>query len=128
MVRINSRHGSQPLARPWLGVQFQTIDPAVKKANSLTVDNGALVGGAADPTGQSGQTGSAVVADSPAAKAGVQDGDIITAIDSTTLDDSHPLDLVMSQLAPGKTVTLHILRNGQTVEASVTLGTRPANS
>ena len=115
----------QPLARPWLGVQFQTIDPALKKANSLTVDNGALVGGAADPTGQ---TGSAVVADSPAAKAGIQDGDIITAIDGTTLDDSHPLDLVMSQLAPGKTVTLHILRNGQTVEASVTLGTRPANS
>ena len=99
--------------------------PALKKANSLTVDNGALVGGAADPTGP---TGSAVVADSPAATAGVQDGDIITAIDGTTLDVSHPLDLVMSQLAPGKTVTLHILRNGQTVEASVTLGTRPANS
>ena len=115
----------QPLARPWLGVQFETIDPALKKANSLTVDNGALIGGSADATGQSG---SGVVADGPAAKAGVQDGDIITAIDGTTLDASHPLDLVMSQLAPGKTVTLKILRNGQTVEASVTLGTRPSNS
>ncbi len=111
----------QPLARPWLGVQFESIDPAVKKANSLPVDNGAWISSA------DGTNASAVVAGSPAEQAGVQDGDIITAIDGTAIDTSHPLDLVMSQLSPGKTVTLKILRNGQTVEASVTLGTRPAN-
>ena len=111
----------QPLARPWLGVQFESIDPALKKANSLPVDNGAWISNA------DGTNGSAVVAGSPADTAGVQDGDIITAIDGTAIDSSHPLDLVMSQLSPGKTVTLKINRNGQTVEASVTLGTRPAN-
>ena len=111
----------QPLARPWLGVQYETIDPAVKKANNLPVDNGAWISSA------DGTNGSAIVAGSPAETAGIQDGDIITAIDGTAIDSSHPLDLVMSQLSPGKTVTLKILRNGQTVEASVTLGTRPAN-
>ena len=33
----------QTLARPWLGVRFQTIDPTVKKANDLPVDNGAWI-------------------------------------------------------------------------------------
>ncbi len=33
----------------------------------------------------------------------------------------------MSQLAPGKSVTLQVYRNGQTVSLTVTLGTRPSN-
>jgi S1-C subfamily serine protease len=53
-------------------------------------------------------------------------GDIITAVDGTTLDAIHPLDLVTSRFAPGKTITLDVLRNGQTTKATVTLGTRPA--
>ena len=116
----------QPLARPWLGIRFETIDPAVQKANSLPVANGAWI-----PTRQptaSRADGLGVVADGPAAKGGLQAGDIITAVDGTTLDATHPLDMVTSQLAPGESVTFDILRNGQTVEASVTLGTRPANS
>ena len=67
-----------------------------------------------------------MVADGPAAKGGLIAGDIITAVDGTALDATHPLDLVTSQLAPGATITLDILRNGQTTQATVTLGTRPA--
>ena len=114
----------QPLARPWLGIHFQTIDPAVKKDNSLPVDNGAWIRGAPDP---------------PARRAGGRRRQPCRQGRPPGRRHhhrhrrhhprrEHPLDLVMSQLAPGKTVTLHILRNGQTVEASVTLGTRPANS
>ena len=126
----------QPLARPWLGIRFQTIDPTVKSANGLTVDQGALIGGTIpqDQTGQAqtgqaqtGQTDPAIVAGSPAEAAGLQDGDVITAIDGTTLDSSHPLDLVVSGLTPGKTVTLDVIRNGQPTQNSITLGTRPAN-
>ena len=65
---------------------------------------------------------------SPADKAGLQAGDIITAIDGTTLDATHPLDLVMSQHAPGESVKLDVLRNGQTTQITVVLGTRPATS
>ena len=85
-----------------------------------------------DPNAQGQPGGGAaqdsVVAGGPADKAGLKAGDIITAVDGTALDGAHPLDLVMSQHAPGDTVTLDVLRGGQTVKVSVTLGTRPATS
>ena len=68
-----------------------------------------------------------IVAGSPAAQAGLAGGDVITAVNGAALDGSHPLDLVMSQLSPGSTVTLDVLRGGQTMQVSVTLGTRPAS-
>jgi len=69
-----------------------------------------------------------VVAGGPAAQAGLQAGDVITAVDGTALDATHPLDMVMSQHGPGDTVTLDVLRGGQTIQVQVTLGTRPATS
>ncbi len=157
----------QQLSRPWLGIVFETIDPTIKQANNLPVDNGAWIptadaaagqgstgqgstgqdpnaqgGQGNDPFGQGtnpfgqggsqGQTGSAaqptVVSGSPADKAGLQPGDIITSIDGTTLDASHTLDQVVAGYAPGQTIKLTVLRNGQTQDVSVTLGTRPATS
>ena len=44
----------------------------------------------------------------------------------TTIDATHPFDLVMSQLSPGPTVKLDVLRDGQTTQVTVVLGTRPA--
>ncbi len=133
----------QPLARPWIGIRFEMIDPAIKKANNLTVDQGALIGAAAtqsqtgqDPTGQDptaqdptaqGQTAPAIVSGSPAEAAGLREGDIITAVDGKVVDSSHPLDLVISGFTPGKTVTLDVTRDGQPTTISLTLGTRPAN-
>jgi S1-C subfamily serine protease len=99
----------QPLARPYLGIRFETIDPAVQKA-----------------TGDAGSGSQVIVPGGPAAQGGLQAGDIITAVDGTTLDASHPLDMVTSQLAPGASIKLDVLRNGQTVELTVVLGTRPA--
>ena len=66
------------------------------------------------------------MAGGPADQAGLKAGDIITAVDGTALDGAHPLDLVMSQHGPGQTVTVDVLRNGQTTQVQVTLGTRPA--
>ena len=65
--------------------------------------------------------------DGPAAKAGVKQGDIIVAIEGQTIDSEHPLDSVLTQFAPGRTVTLGILRNGQKIDIQVTLGVRPAD-
>jgi S1-C subfamily serine protease len=110
----------QPLQRPYIGIHFVQIDAQKAKEANLSVKEGALV--QTDPT-----TGDAsVVADGPAAKGGVQDGDIITKINDVTVDTLHPLDAVLSQFSPGDTVTLTILRNGKTMTADVTLGVRPA--
>ena len=63
----------------------------------------------------------------PADKAGIKVGDIIVTIEGQAIDSEHPLDSVLTQFAPGRTVTIGLLRNGQTVEVKLTLGTRPAN-
>ncbi|HET8785123.1 MAG TPA: trypsin-like peptidase domain-containing protein [Candidatus Limnocylindrales bacterium] len=128
----------QPLARPYLGIRFETIDPTVQSENGLPVDHGAWIPSASGsaPGSQGGQdpfglgrqlpVESSIVAGGPADQAGLQPGDIITAVDGTALDASHPLDLVMSQYGPGTSVKLDVLRNGQTTQATVVLGTRPA--
>ncbi len=115
----------QPLARPWLGIRFETIDPTVAKANGLAVDAGAWIPTA---TSDSSQSGDAVVAGSPAAQAGLVAGDIITAVNGTKIDATHPFDLVMSQLSPGASVTLDLLRDGQSTQVTAVLGTRPATT
>jgi S1-C subfamily serine protease len=114
----------QKLTRPYLGIRYVTIDYQVAKEENLPVQQGALV---ASGTDSSGQPQPAVVPGSPADQAGIRDGDIITKVEGQPLDAEHPLDLVLSQYAPGQTVTLEILRHGSTLTVRVTLGVRPSN-
>ena len=109
----------QQLQRPYIGIHFVQIDAQVKKDSKLPVDQGAWV--QADTT----TNDPAVVANGPAAKAGVKDGDIITKMGNQAVDALHPLDSVLSQYSPGDTVTLTILRGGQTLTIDVVLGVRP---
>jgi S1-C subfamily serine protease len=121
---LTQASAGQPLARPYLGIQFETIDPAIQQANSLPVANGAWIPTAS--TDGSGSSQDVIVPGGPAAQGGLQPGDIITAVDGTTLDTAHPLDLVTSQLAPGASVKLDVLRSGEATQLTVVLGTRPA--
>ncbi len=144
----------QALARPWLGLMFRTITPAIQQEASLPVADGAWIPSASALSGQAGggqgsngqginpndpfnqdpnalgggsaAIGQVIVPGSPAEQAGLQAGDIITALNGTALDGAHPLDLVLSQSEPGQAVTLDVVRDGQTIEVSLTLGTRPA--
>jgi S1-C subfamily serine protease len=86
-------------------------------------------GNGSNGNGANGSSGSAaIVAGSPAEKAGLAEGDIITAIDGTALDATHTLDLLLGQHTPGQQVTLSVLRNGQTTSFTVNLGTRPKSA
>lgn len=67
---------------------------------------------------------------SPADNAGLQRGDVITAVDSTTIDANHELATVIGAYGPGNTVTITYRqwRTGQTATASVTLGQNPSDN
>ena len=84
------------------------------------VQNGALIG--ASSTRQP-----AVVSGTPADKAGLREGDIITAISDTKLDGNTSLRAALLKHKPGETVTLEVLRDGKPLSVNVTLTTRPGN-
>ncbi|HTS15415.1 MAG TPA: trypsin-like peptidase domain-containing protein [Candidatus Sulfotelmatobacter sp.] len=119
----------QQLARPYLGVIYQQVTPALEQAQKLPIDYGAWLSttGVETTTGPapSGST-SAIVAGSPADQAGLKDGDIITAVDGQRVDAAHTLDDVLITHQPGTTVTISVLRNGQMLDLQLKLGTRPA--
>ena len=120
---VEQVRAGKPIARPWMGVAYQQIDAQLAKDQSLPVQAGAWVH--ADPS--SGGTAGPVVGGSPAADAGIKDGDIITAIDGVTVDATHPLDLLLLTSEPGQAVTVTVLRDGASQDLQLTLGTRPAD-
>jgi S1-C subfamily serine protease len=60
--------------------------------------------------------------DSPAARAGIQTGDVVTSINGLLLSSWSDFATTISQFAPGTTVNLTTWRNGQLIEVAVTLG------
>jgi S1-C subfamily serine protease len=111
----------EQLSRPWLGIVYQAVDRNVADENKLPVDYGAWI----SATTASGDP--AIVPGSPAEKAGLQPGDIITSIDGHRIDAGTGLDDVLSLFKPDETLTLQVLRNGETISVPITLGTRPAD-
>jgi serine protease Do len=96
------------VSRPYIGIQWQWITPSISAMYSLPVQWGAYV--------------SQIDSGSPAAKSGLQRGDIITRIADTALDDSHPYINALYQHAPGETVKLGVIRADKTLDIDVTLG------
>jgi S1-C subfamily serine protease len=103
---------------PFLGVQYLMVTPAMASAQDLATSTGALVRGSA--------SGPGVEPNSPAAKAGIQSGDIIEKVDDQAIDANHVLSDVIENYSVGDTVTLTIDRGGKQLTIPVTLGIRPA--
>jgi serine protease Do len=116
---MNEALAGKPLTRPYIGINYVPVDRSQADANNLPIDYGAWLAPLSDGS-------SPVVAGSPAAAAGLQENDIITAIDSHRVDATSGLDDLLSMYQPGDTVTLEVLRNGSTIQLKLTLGTRPA--
>ena len=117
---IEQARAGEPITRPYIGVLYREIDAQVASDEDLPVTDGAWVAA-------TGDAAEAVVAGSPADEAGLQDGDIITAVEGTPVDRSQPLDLQVLRYKPGEEITLSVLRDGETLELPTTLGTRPAD-
>jgi len=78
--------------------------------------------------GLSGALVREVIPNSPAARAGLQVGDVITGINDVPVDADHPLTMVLSDFKPGQRVTLKIWRAGQTRTLDLTLGEHPEDN
>jgi serine protease Do len=98
-------HGK--VVRGHLGVSIQSVDADMAKAFGLNQGGGALVGD--------------VTPGSPAAKAGIERGDIILELNGKTVSEPDDLSLHIAETAPGTTVHLKISRNGQTHDINVVL-------
>jgi Do/DeqQ family serine protease len=94
--------------RGQLGVTVQGVSSEIAKSLGLPTVQGALV--------------SSVVPDSPAAKAGVERGDVITSFGGAPVEDSNSLRNHVAETAPGSPVTLRVFRRGQEKELRTTLG------
>ncbi|HNP70035.1 MAG TPA: trypsin-like peptidase domain-containing protein [Kouleothrix sp.] len=105
---------------PYLGISYSMIDADTAAQANLPVQNGALIG-------PRSPNEPAVVDGTPAAKAGLRDGDIITAIGGTKLDSNTSLRAALLKHKPGETVQLEVLRDGKTLTVDVTLATRPGD-
>ncbi|MCV2421716.1 S1C family serine protease [Paucibacter sp. DJ2R-2] len=99
------------VARGWIGVQTRELTPEFAEAFKVTVKQGVLISG--------------VVADAPAAKAGLKPGDVLTRVGETPVASPAQLLTAVSALKPktGTQVTVH--RAGQQLDIAITVAQRP---
>lgn len=96
--------------RGWLGVAIQPVTEDIAAAIGIDAAKGALI---AD-----------VTADTPAARAGLKRGDIVTAVNGIGVDEPRDLTRLVATARPGTEVTIAILRAGQPTDIAVTLSQR----
>lgn len=99
------------VVRPYLGINWQPINPAIASAYGLPVEWGVYI---TDATNSG-----------PAAQAGLRQGDIITAIDGEAISENNPFINILLRKTPDESVEVTFLRDGQTQTTTVTLGERP---
>ena len=103
--------------RTYLGVYSVEITPEAAKAYNLPVNSGAYV--------YSPSAYTAVSKDGPAAKAGIKDKDIITAVNGTKVGSAGSLSSLIGEYKPGDTVQLTVIREGNEIAINATLGGYP---
>ena len=99
------------VSRGWIGVQIQPVTSDIADSLGLKKAEGALV---AEPQ-----------ANGPAAKAGIESGDVITAVNGEPVKDARELARTIGSLPPGNSVKLNVLHKGQDKVVNLTLGQLP---
>lgn len=117
LIRSVSEKGK--LEQPYIGVVYVPLTDALAKEFNLPVNRGAYIPKSED-YGQD-----TVIDGSPAEKAGLQEGDVITEVDGEAIDENTSLSSLLGRQVPGDKVELTINRDGKTQKITVTLGTAP---
>ena len=102
----------QTVTHAYIGGSFQTVTANNARSNNLSVNQGAYVAELAD--------------DGPAAQAGIQKGDVITALDDEEITSSDALVLAVRSHSVGDTVTVTLMRGSKQMQVQVTLGSDEA--
>jgi len=100
------------VSRGWIGVQIQPVTQDIADSLGLKKAEGALV---AEPQ-----------SDGPAAKAGIQSGDVITAVNGTAVKDARELARTIGGFSPGNSIKLNVLHKGQDKVVDLTLAKMPS--
>jgi serine protease Do len=108
---VNQLKDTGAVARGWLGVEIQPVTPDLADSLGVKDASGALVAKETE--------------NSPAEKAGVKVGDVITAVNGDKVADPKELARRIATLGPRKVVELAISRNGASETIDVTLGAMP---
>lgn len=102
------------VARSYAGVRYLNITPDIAAEYDLPVTSGAYLStDSGEPT---------VIENSPAAEDGLEAGDIITKVNGVPIGRSGSFSSLLGEYAPGDTVQLDILRNGESKSLKLTLG------
>jgi len=97
--------------RGWIGVQLRELTPEFAEAFKLPIHEGVLISG--------------VLAEGPAAKAGVKPGDVIVQVGKTVVHSPAQLLMAISAVPPKSATTLSLLRGQQKLEIALTVAQRP---
>jgi serine protease Do len=104
---ISELRDSGKVTRGFIGVRIQPLTSELADTLGLQSDEGALV--------------ASVVADGPAAKAGIEPGDVITAVDGESISGPRELTRRIGAIAPGATARIDVMREGKPVTLSMQL-------
>ena len=114
MVRVvvaSAKSGGAAVKRPWLGAKLQEVTPDIADSLGLKRPSGVLVAG--------------VVAGGPAARAGIQTGDLIVTVDGVAIEDPNAFDYRFATKPLGGTAQVGLVRAGHDMVVAVGLQTLP---
>jgi serine protease Do len=110
---VDQLRGGAKIKRGYLGIQLQPMTPEFYESLGLPKDRGELV--------------ASVVPGEGAARAGIQQGDVITKVNNQDVTPDQTLSFIVANLPIGSRIPIELIRNGQRMNVTATLGERPSD-
>ncbi len=110
---VDQLRGGAKIKRGYLGIQLQPMTPEFYESLGLPKDRGELV--------------ASVVPGEGAARAGIQQGDVITKVNNQDVTPETTLSFIVANLPVGSRIPIELIRNGQRQSVTAVLGERPSD-